>query len=151
MYLQVKGYQHEEIQFNSKDRKISLHCFQYVMVPKMLNDTDAFIQYQIFSIPILYQVILSVPILSDTAFKTFFRYQILLIPVQRLPVPGIPGTGTSHSGIDISIYLHVIYFVSVSVTANCVCVCIRRCLTHRVSAYSHLCPMRGSLILSVGR
>ena len=58
-----------------------------------------------------------VPNFSDTGSDTFFRYQIFPIPVPRLfsgtnffryrfryhqknekfPVPGIPGTGTSHS------------------------------------------------------
>ena len=59
-----------------------------------------------------------IPNLTDTGSETFFRYQIFPIPVPRLfsgtnlfryrfryhqknekfPVPGIPGTGTSHSG-----------------------------------------------------
>ena len=61
-----------------------------------------------------------VPNFSDTGSETFFRYQIFPIPVPRLfsgtnifryryryhqknykfPVPGIPGTGTSHSAIE---------------------------------------------------
>ena len=60
-----------------------------------------------------------VPNSSDTGSETFFRYQIFPIPVpilfsgtkffrcrfryhhknEKFPVPGIPGTGTSHSGI----------------------------------------------------
>merc|ERR1712037_936459 len=61
-----------------------------------------------------------VPNFSDTGSETFFRYQFFPIPVPRLfsvtnffryrfryhkkneqfPVPGIPGTGTSHSDIS---------------------------------------------------
>ena len=43
------------------------------------------------------------PILNftDTGSETFFQYQIfpipLSIPPEKFPVPGIPGTGTSHS------------------------------------------------------
>ena len=76
-------------------------------VPKLLNDTDTdtFIRYQIFSIPI--PVLFSVPNFLDTGSETFFRYSILTIPVPRLfPVPNFndtgseifSGTGTSHSG-----------------------------------------------------
>ena len=55
---------------------------QCVTVPKMLNDTDTFIRYQIFSIPI--PVLFSVPNFLDTGSETFFRYSILPIPVPRL-------------------------------------------------------------------
>ena len=89
---------------------ISLDVDQCVTVPKILNDTDTFFQYQIFSIPI--PVLFSVPNFSDTGSETFFGHQILPIPVPRLfpgtkffryhqknkkiLVLGIPRTGTSH-------------------------------------------------------
>ena len=66
---------------------------QCVTVPKMLNDTDTFFRYQIFSIPI--PVLFSVPNFSDTGSETFFRYQILPIPVPRLfSVPNFSDTGS---------------------------------------------------------
>ena len=72
---------------------------QCVTVPKILNDTDTdtFFRYQIFSIPI--PVLFSVPNFSDTGSETFsvsnfFRYHQ---KYDKFPVPGLPGTGTSHS------------------------------------------------------
>ena len=75
----------------------TFHCYWYqcVTVPKMLNDTDTdtFIRYQIFSIPI--PVLFSVPNFLDTGSETFFRYSILTIPVPRLfPVPNFSDTGS---------------------------------------------------------
>ena len=80
---------------------------QCVTVPKISNDTDT-------------HTFFPVPNISDTGSETFFRYQFFPIPVPRLfsgtnffryrfryhqknekfPVPGIPGTGTSHSALD---------------------------------------------------
>ena len=95
---------------------------QCVTLSKILNDTDTFYRYQIFPIPI--PVIFSVPNFSDTGsetfsttkfyryrFRDFFQYHFFPIPVPippkkenncrywELPVLGIPGTATSHSGI----------------------------------------------------
>ena len=52
-----------------------------VTVPKMLNDTDTFFQYQIFSIPI--PVFFSVLNLSDTDYDFF-------------PVPNFSDTGSDN-------------------------------------------------------
>ena len=62
----------------------------------MLNDTntDTFIRYQIFSIPI--PVLFSIPNFLDTGSETFFRYSILPIPVPRL----FAGTNFSDTGSD---------------------------------------------------
>ena len=77
---------------------------QCVTVPKILNDTNTFLRYQIFLIPIpvLFSVpntfdtdtgTFSVPNIFDTDtgtffgtkfFRYFFRYQIWTIPVLRL-------------------------------------------------------------------
>ena len=48
--------------------------FQCVTVPKMLNDTDTFFRYQIFSLPT--PILFLVPDFSDTGSETFSRYQI---------------------------------------------------------------------------
>ena len=64
---------------------------QCVTVPIILNNTNIFFRYQIFSIPI--PVLFSVPNFSETfsdtkfdryRFRDFFRYQIFPIPVPRL-------------------------------------------------------------------
>ena len=70
---------------------------QSVTVPNILNDTDTFFRYQLFSIPI--PLLFSVPNISDTGSETFFRYRFRYNQKnEKFPVPGIPGTGTSHSG-----------------------------------------------------
>ena len=57
------------------------------------TDTDTFIRFQIFSIPV--PVLFSVPNFLDTGSETFFRYSILTIPVPRLfPVPNFNDTGS---------------------------------------------------------
>ena len=118
----VSEYCHDLFQSNFTHLTLNeaYRLLQCVTVPKMLNDTDTdtFFRYQIFSIPI--PVLFPVPNFSDTGSETFFRYQIFPIPVPRLfsgtnffryrfryhqknekfPVPGIPGTGTSHSGAN---------------------------------------------------
>ena len=67
----------------------------------MLKDTgsDTFFRYQIFPIP--------VPILFSGT--NFFRYRFRYHQKnQKFPVPGIPGTGTSHSAFIIT-FLYAVW------------------------------------------
>ena len=58
-----------KLEDKNKQKKVGWQC---VTVPKMLNHTDTFFRYQIFSLPI--PVLFSVPNFSHTSCKTFFRY-----------------------------------------------------------------------------
>ena len=75
-----------------------------------LNNTDTFFRYKIFSIPVLFLVsICEIPKSVSVPVLRLFPVPIFLISVpippknDKFPVVGIPGTGTSHSDVDMSL------------------------------------------------